>query len=94
MEIVSPDSVERDWHDKYAKYEAAGVRESWIIDPLAQRAEVHALSSDGKYERVAEREGWLSSTVVAGFRVKPAWFWPAIRPKVRGALAELERSAP
>ncbi|MFN3653581.1 MAG: Uma2 family endonuclease [Armatimonadota bacterium] len=29
FEIVSPDSVGRDWRDKYSDYEAAGVREYW-----------------------------------------------------------------
>src|SRR6185312_5741056 len=37
MEIVSPDSVERDWREKYDDYQAAGVREYWIIDLPRQR---------------------------------------------------------
>ena len=30
IEIVSPKSVDRDWNEKFAEYEAAGVREYWI----------------------------------------------------------------
>jgi len=33
IEIVSPDSVVRDWREKYFEYEAAGIREYWVIDP-------------------------------------------------------------
>jgi Uma2 family endonuclease len=93
MEVVSPDSVARDWRDKYAAYESAGVREYWVIDPMAEHAEIYLLSDAGKYERVAERDGWLVSTVVAGFRLKTEWLWPATRPKAIDALRELEASA-
>ncbi len=92
MEVVSPDSVARDWRDKHAAYESAGVREYWVIDPMAEHAEVYLLSDAGKYERVAERDGWLASTTVAGFRLKTEWLWPAKRPKAIDALRELEAS--
>lgn len=37
LEVVSPSSVIRDYVKKAAKYEAAGVREYWIVDPLQQK---------------------------------------------------------
>ena len=37
MEVVSPSSVMKDYVKKAAKYEAAGVREYWIIDPISRR---------------------------------------------------------
>ena len=37
MEVVSPSSVMRDYIKKAAKYEAAGVREYWIVDPVSDR---------------------------------------------------------
>ena len=36
IEIVSPDSVARDWREKFFEYEAAGVLEYWIIDPTTE----------------------------------------------------------
>ena len=59
VEIVSPESVDRDWNEKPAEYEAAGVPEYWIVDPMTQRAEVYVLSATGK---VRSRAGarWLA----------------------------------
>ncbi len=37
LEVVSPSSIMRDYIKKAAKYEAAGVREYWIIDPISRR---------------------------------------------------------
>ena len=37
LEVVSPSSVMKDYIKKAAKYEAAGVREYWIIDPISRR---------------------------------------------------------
>lgn len=37
LEVVSPSSVIKDYVKKAAKYEAAGVREYWIVDPMQQK---------------------------------------------------------
>ena len=37
MEVVSPSSEMKDYVKKAAKYEAAGVREYWIVDPIQRR---------------------------------------------------------
>jgi len=89
MEIVSPDSVERDWQHKYREYQAAGVREYWIIDPLQEKIEAHALGPDGQYRPIALDEGRLLSTIVPGFYLRPDWLWQARLPKVSTILGEL-----
>jgi len=38
VEVVSPDSVERDYQLKRDAYEQAGVQSYWIIDPDEKRA--------------------------------------------------------
>ena len=90
MEIVSPDSVERDYHLKMNIYEAAGVKEYWIIDPDEQRATflrrhgerfVEAKPQDGRYE----------SQVLAGFFLKIAWLWSKDRPSPFSVLPEMLR---
>lgn len=52
IEIVSPDSRNRDRRDKFLEYQAAGVAEYWIIDPLAGTVDLYMLV-DGKYHEVA-----------------------------------------
>ncbi len=53
IEVVSPESVARDYGDKFAEYEKAGVREYWIIDPVRQRAQFNRLEGAGIYTPVA-----------------------------------------
>ena len=89
IEIVSPDSISRDWRDKYLDYEVAGVREYWVISPAHERMEAYALDGQGKYQQLAEIEGKISSSVLAGFQLQTAWLWPKSRPNVIDALREL-----
>jgi Uma2 family endonuclease len=99
IEIVSPDSESRDWREKYLEYQAAGVREYWVIDPMSQHAEAYALPASGsaetsaeaasEYRRLEEKEGVIESTVLTGLRLRTAWLWPETRPKVLAALREL-----
>lgn len=49
IEVVSPESVGRDYGDKFVEYEKAGVREYWIIDPIRQRAQFNRLDDTGVY---------------------------------------------
>ncbi len=88
IEIVLPESVTRDWRDKYAAYEASGVREYWVIDPMSQRMDAYALT-DASYKQIAEVEGIVRSGVLPGFFLKPEWLWQDPLPKVAGILKEL-----
>ena len=47
VEILSPTSFKYDWNRKFNRYEKAGVREYWIIDPKAKTTHVFILQSDG-----------------------------------------------
>jgi len=88
IEVVSHDSRVRDWQDKFAEYEKAGVREYWIVDPLAERVEAYRLAQ-GKFQRMAETDGKLASGVIPGLFIKTAWLWDENRPSVISALREL-----
>ncbi len=46
LEVVSPSSVSKDYIKKAAKYEAAGVREYWIVDPLNKRVITYDLAGE------------------------------------------------
>jgi len=75
VEFVSPESTIRDWHEKYIEYEAAGVREYWIIDQQQQRATVYYLGEERRYHSIVPKDGKIYSRVLSGFWVKPEWFW-------------------
>ncbi len=47
LEVVSPSSASKDYIKKAAKYEAAGVREYWIVDPLTKRVVKYDLEEGG-----------------------------------------------
>ncbi|AUT04542.1 hypothetical protein CLI64_27810 [Nostoc sp. CENA543] len=50
VEVVSPESVERDYIQKTAEYAAIGVSEYWIVDPLENKVTVCVLEA-GSYKQ-------------------------------------------
>jgi Uma2 family endonuclease len=89
IEVVSPDSQVRDWHDKYLAYETSGVREYWLIDPRSRRIEAFHLNRSGKFVRIREVDGCVRSKVVKKFYLRAEWIWNAPMPKVSAILKEL-----
>jgi Uma2 family endonuclease len=51
VEVVSPDSVKRDYRYKRSEYAALEIPEYWIIDPLESKVSV-LLWNDGLYEEL------------------------------------------
>lgn len=49
VEVVSPESVGRDRGTKFREYEAGGVREYWLIDPIRSEARFYRLGDKGYY---------------------------------------------
>lgn len=89
VEIISPESVDRDKSDKFSEYQIAGVREYWIIDPINRMAEFYELGSDRRYYPVPLCDGAFRSTVVPGFWLKPNWLWQDPLPDTLDVLREL-----
>jgi Uma2 family endonuclease len=52
VEVVSPDSVRRDYRHKRSEYAALEIPEYWIVDPLESKVSV-LLWNDGLYEEKA-----------------------------------------
>lgn len=91
VETVSPDSVGRDYREKYQEYQAAGVMEYWIVDPVAQQIEAHALSAGGKYEPIpVGDDGKIHSKVLPGFWIRPADPIKDPLPEVADLLTEMQ----
>lgn len=78
VEIVSPESVERDTVQKFAEYQQGGVLEYWLIDPLTQEASFFQRDAHGRFEAAArDSDGTYSCAVLPGFRLRPEWLWQA-----------------
>jgi Uma2 family endonuclease len=75
LEVVSPESVERDYVKKKRQYEHFGFREYWIVDEAERKVIVYRLDDKGKYREVKPRKGKLHSAVLTGFWLDPAWLW-------------------
>jgi Uma2 family endonuclease len=50
VEVLSPSTLKYDWNYKFNLYEAAGVREYWIVDPKTKIVNIFLLQADGKYD--------------------------------------------
>ncbi len=89
MEIVSPESVERDYEKKRNLYEKAGVREYWIIDETTETVTLLRRDSKGKFREVRPKKGALHSTVLPGFWLRPEWLWQRPLPGKAHVLNEI-----
>jgi Uma2 family endonuclease len=88
VEIVSQDSVERDYVVKRSIYEKAGVREYWIIDPDERQA-TFLRRHRGKFRPVELEGSVFESTILPGFRLNVKWLWSKRRPSAYRVLREL-----
>ena len=50
VEVNSPSTGKRDLNQKFFLYEAAGVREYWVVFPEAKAVTVFLLQADGKFD--------------------------------------------
>ena len=91
VEIVSPESDARDRGDKFLEYEAGGIPEYWLIDPLRQQAAFYQLRADGRYHLgLTDPEGVYRSAVLPGFRLRVGWLWQRPLPSVAEATRFVE----
>ncbi len=75
VEIVSPESVERDNKTKLGEYEKAGIKEYWLIDPESRQAEFYRLQDNGFYRLADISDGTFRSEVLPGFFLRVEWLW-------------------
>jgi Uma2 family endonuclease len=92
LEIVSPDSAERDYVAKRHLYEKHGVREYWIFDEALKKVMLLRRDAKGHYREIKPRKGIFHSKVIAHFWLKDEWLWQQPRPRVRTVLRRILRS--
>ncbi|HEX2171169.1 MAG TPA: Uma2 family endonuclease [Dehalococcoidia bacterium] len=82
VEVMSPESFSRDRGDKFLEYEAGGVPEYWLIDPIRRWVDVYRLSAEGRYvPAFSGRDGVLASDLLPGLRLHLEWLWQDPPPK-------------
>jgi Uma2 family endonuclease len=94
IELVSPESVQRDCVEKLHEYAAVGVPEYWLIDsrPSPAPPMFYRLNTEGEYEPIElDNAGRIHSAVLPGFWLDPAWFTQDPLPD---PLALMRRIAP
>lgn len=87
VEIVSPGTAGIDRGDKFYEYEAGGVREYWLIDPVRQSADFYTLNERGIFRfAMTEEDGNYRTNVLPGLRLNVEWLWT--RPSLMTIAAE------
>jgi Uma2 family endonuclease len=89
LEIVSPESVDRDYVLKREQYRQAGVPEYWIVDEMQECVLLLRRTTSGAYREVKPRKGVLRSRALPGFWLRTEWLWQQPRPKKTMVLAEI-----
>ena len=90
VEVVSPESRQRDRVEKLAEYQAAGVTEYWLIDAEGGGAEFRLLGPDGRYRVVlAGAAGPYRSAVLPSLRLRVEWLWQEPGPDYDEVLRTL-----
>ena len=91
VEIISPESEERDRVTKFLEYEAGGVPEYWLLDPARREAYFYQRSADERYHlQVPGPDGRYQTAALAGFWLRPDWLWQRPLPPVAELLAEID----
>jgi Uma2 family endonuclease len=76
IEVVSPESRTRDAREKRHEYEAAGVREYWLLDYPERDAQFLRLNAQGLYDvHRADEHGHYTSPLLPGLVVHVPDLW-------------------
>jgi Uma2 family endonuclease len=80
IEILSPSNSRHDRIVKFRKYQEAGVREYWIVDPDQQVVEIHVLDQGSYFTTVFDETGEPAVTVLPGCVIKLGEVFPVKEP--------------
>lgn len=89
IEVISPESIVRDTEDKFEEYEAAGVKEYWLINPNQRTANFYGFDENGKYQMLPiSAEGIFESRVIEGLWINTNWMWQKELPNLMDILKQ------
>lgn len=91
VEIISPESRAWDRGDKFFEYEAAGIPEYWLLDPIREQAEFYQLDPGGIYRpAVLDAQGRYQSVVLPSLWLQVSWLWQTPLPPLLSILKAWE----
>ncbi len=89
IEVISPESIIRDTQDKFEEYEAADVKEYWLIDSNRRTANFYGFDENGKYKMLPNSiNGIFESRVIEGLWINTDWLWQEEVPNLMDILKE------
>jgi Uma2 family endonuclease len=93
VEVVSPESVDRDNQETLREYRVGGVPEYWIVDPRAREARFYRLDARGAYRQVApDARGVYRARVLPGLWLRVDWLWQDTLPEVEAAVQQIDEA--
>ena len=90
IEILSRSTRSIDQGEKYREYEAAGVREYWLIDPDRSQAAFHRRNQAGIFEPVALKHGIFQSETLPSLRLDVERLWNAPLANIHAIAREMD----
>ncbi len=93
VEIISPESVERDRGEKFYEYAQGGVPEYWLIDPQMEWAGFYHLEKERYRVAFSGKEGEYHALTLPGFWLRVEWLWQEPLPAVEDVLLEVSGKA-
>jgi Uma2 family endonuclease len=89
IEIASPGTRGVDRGDKFVEYEAGGVPEYWLLDPVRKQHEFYLLGQDGVYRlATVPADGVYRSPTIPGLWIRIDWLNQRPLPTVVTVLKE------
>ena len=83
IEVTSEESTAADRGEKFVAYEAYGVREYWLVDPIRELVDLYHLGPDGRYDQFRpDTAGRLRSRVLKGFVLDVSRLWRRVLPTI------------
>jgi Uma2 family endonuclease len=92
VEVCSKASTAVDRGDKFVAYEAIGVREYWLVDPVRQLVNMFHLGPDGCFDEFRpDTAGRLRSRVLTGLVLDMDPLWRRVLPTTAEVLDAVQK---
>lgn len=92
IEIISPESIDRDRGTKFTEYERGGVKEYWLLDHIREEALFYRLNENGKYiQQPIDAEKNYFTPLLPGLALHVPTLWQEELPTTSAIVAAVRR---